>query len=576
MVKAVITAPGATPVTATLENGAYIIGASSSCHIPIQVTGISRRHAQLIVSDGRITVMDLGSSNGTKLNGGEAIFPNRPVDISGGATLTLGKAFLQVIPLKPHEEEKLSETQLKNLSQTQIDQKKSMPKPFSVTPEKEEIPVFQISAFPPELRPVIQEIKRQAHRELLIRMNLKKMALSGISQEDLAKKAQAIIQEILSQLTIPLPGEESLQQLEKELLQEAIGLGPLEPMLERDDITEIMVNGPNQIFIERKGVIYRSDSEFADDAQVLSAIERIVAPLGRRIDESSPMVDARLADGSRVNAIIPPLALTGPTITIRKFAKKPFQAKDLINFGSISEDMMHFLAICIAVRKNIIISGGTGSGKTTLLNVLSSFLPNRERIVTIEDAAELQLHQEHLVRLESRPPNIEGRGAVTIRDLVRNSLRMRPDRIVVGECRGGEALDMLQAMNTGHDGSLTTVHANTPRDALARLETLVLMAGFDLPLRAIREQIASAINIVVQITRARDGSRKVINISEITKMEGDIITMQDIFTFHHTGWDNNGKMTGKYLPTGNIPSFMEDITRAKLDLSVDIFTPPKD
>ena len=576
MVKAVITAPGATPVTATLENGAYIIGASSSCHIPIQVTGISRRHAQLIVSNGRITVMDLGSSNGTKLNGGEAIFPNRPVDISGGATLTLGKAFLQVIPLKPHEEEKLSETQLKNLSQTQIDQKKSMPKPFSVTPEKEEIPVFQISAFPPELRPVIQEIKRQAHRELLIRMNLKKMALSGISQEDLAKKAQAIIQEILSQLTIPLPGEESLQQLEKELLQEAIGLGPLEPMLERDDITEIMVNGPNQIFIERKGVIYRSDSEFADDAQVLSAIERIVAPLGRRIDESSPMVDARLADGSRVNAIIPPLALTGPTITIRKFAKKPFQAKDLINFGSISEDMMHFLAICIAVRKNIIISGGTGSGKTTLLNVLSSFLPNRERIVTIEDAAELQLHQEHLVRLESRPPNIEGRGAVTIRDLVRNSLRMRPDRIVVGECRGGEALDMLQAMNTGHDGSLTTVHANTPRDALARLETLVLMAGFDLPLRAIREQIASAINIVVQITRARDGSRKVINISEITKMEGDIITMQDIFTFHHTGWDNNGKMTGKYLPTGNIPSFMEDITRAKLDLSVDIFTPPKD
>ena len=576
MVKAVITAPGATPVTATLENGAYIIGASSSCHIPIQVTGISRRHAQLIVSDGRITVMDLGSSNGTKLNGGEAIFPNRPVDISGGATLTLGKAFLQVIPLKPHEEEKLSETQLKNLSQTQIDQKKSMPKPFSVTPEKEEIPVFQISAFPPELRPVIQEIKRQAHRELLIRMNLKKRALSGISQEDLAKKAQAIIQEILSQLTIPLPGEESLKQLEKELLQEAIGLGPLEPMLERDDITEIMVNGPNQIFIERKGVIYRSDSEFADDAQVLSAIERIVAPLGRRIDESSPMVDARLADGSRVNAIIPPLALTGPTITIRKFAKKPFQAKDLINFGSISEDMMHFLAICIAVRKNIIISGGTGSGKTTLLNVLSSFLPNRERIVTIEDAAELQLHQEHLVRLESRPPNIEGRGAVTIRDLVRNSLRMRPDRIVVGECRGGEALDMLQAMNTGHDGSLTTVHANTPRDALARLETLVLMAGFDLPLRAIREQIASAINIVVQITRARDGSRKVINISEITKMEGDIITMQDIFTFHHTGWDNNGKMTGKYLPTGNIPSFMEDITRAKLDLSVDIFTPPKD
>ena len=564
------------PATAILENGAYIIGASNTCHIPLPVTGISRRHAQLIVSDGRIMIMDLGSSNGTKLNGGEAIFPNSPVDISGGATLTLGKAHLQIIPLSHAEEQNMSQSQQADKPAQEQDSKSSMPKAFSLTQEKDEIPVFQISAFSPELRPVIQEIKRQAHRELLVRMNLKKMALSGISQEDLAKKAQNIIQEILSQLTIPLPGEESLKQLEKELLQEAIGLGPLEPMLERDDITEIMVNGPNQIFIERKGVIYRSDSEFADDAQVLSAIERIVAPLGRRIDESSPMVDARLADGSRVNAIIPPLALTGPTITIRKFAKKPFQAKDLINFGSISEDMMHFLAICIAVRKNIIISGGTGSGKTTLLNVLSSFLPNRERIVTIEDAAELQLHQEHLVRLESRPPNIEGRGAVTIRDLVRNSLRMRPDRIVVGECRGGEALDMLQAMNTGHDGSLTTVHANTPRDALARLETLVLMAGFDLPLRAIREQIASAINIVVQISRARDGSRKVTNISEITKMEGDIITMQDIFVFHHTGWDSNGKMTGKYLPTGNIPSFMEDVTRAKLDLSVDIFTPPKD
>ena len=575
MVKAIITTPDTQALTAILENGAYIIGSSSSCHIPIQATGISRRHAQLIISDGRITVMDLGSSNGTKLNGGESIFPNSPVDISGGATLTLGKASMQVLPMKS-DETIASDTGAPQQEEKRIPPPDNTPKPFSTTPEKEEIPVFQISAFPLELRPVIQEIKRQAHRELLVRMNLKKMALSGISTEELAKKAQSIIQEILSQLTIQLPGEKALKQLEKELLQEAIGLGPLEPMLERDDITEIMVNGPNQIFIERKGVIYRSDSEFADDAQVLSAIERIVAPLGRRIDESSPMVDARLADGSRVNAIIPPLSLTGPTITIRKFAKKPFQAQDLINFGSISEDMMRFLAVCIAVRKNIIISGGTGSGKTTLLNVLSSFLPNRERIVTIEDAAELQLHQEHLVRLESRPPNIEGRGAVTIRDLVRNSLRMRPDRIVVGECRGGEALDMLQAMNTGHDGSLTTVHANTPRDALARLETLVLMAGFDLPLRAIREQIASAINIVVQITRARDGSRKVINISEITKMEGDIITMQDIFVFQHTGWDSNGKMTGKYLPTGNIPSFMEDVARAKLDLPVEIFMPPKD
>jgi pilus assembly protein CpaF len=355
-----------------------------------------------------------------------------------------------------------------------------------------------------------------------------------------------------------------------------VGLGPLESLIAVDDISEIMVNGPNQIFVEKKGTLYKTDASFADDNQVLSAIERIVAPLGRRIDESSPMVDARLADGSRVNAIIPPLSLIGPSITIRKFSKTPLQAKDLVNFGSISPEMVKFLSVCVAVRKNIIISGGTGSGKTTLLNVLSSFLPNRERIVTIEDAAELQLHQEHIVRLEARPPNSEGRGEVTIRDLVRNSLRMRPDRIVVGECRGGEALDMLQAMNTGHDGSLTTIHANSPRDALARLETLVLMAGFDLPLRAIREQVASAINIIVQITRERDGSRKVVNISEIVKMEGDIITMQDLFVFRHTGWDSNNRITGVFEPTGSIPTFMEDIQRAKLDLDVSLFSKRQD
>ena len=572
MVEITISMPGAPVSRAMLENGAYIIGASSSCHIPLDATGVSRRHAQLIIADARITIMDLGSSNGTKINNKESIFPNTPTDVASGSKLTIGRAEITVKRCDTFAANKPEKRAVATPSEPT---KLELPKPaaYCATPEKEEIPILHTSAFPQELRPAIQEIKRQAHRELLIRMNLKKMALSGISSEELANRARAMIAEILSQLTIPIPGEESLKQLEKELVQEVIGLGPLEPLLDRDDITEIMVNGPDQIYVEKQGVLYRTDTEFADDSQVLSAIERIVAPLGRRIDESSPMVDARLADGSRVNAIIPPLSLVGPTITIRKFSKKPFQAADLIRFGSISDEMMRFLSVCIAIRKNIIISGGTGSGKTTLLNVLSSFLPNRERIVTIEDAAELQLHQEHLVRLESRPPNIEGRGSVTIRDLVRNALRMRPDRIVVGECRGGEALDMLQAMNTGHDGSLTTVHANTPRDALARLETLVLMAGFDLPLRAIREQIASAINIVVQISRARDGSRKVVNISEITKMEGDIITMQDIFTFNHTGWDADGRMVGEFKPTGNIPSFMEDITRAKLDLDVDIFTP---
>ena len=338
------------------------------------------------------------------------------------------------------------------------------------------------------------------------------------------------------------------------------------------EISEIMVNGPDSVYVETKGVLHKTDMAFADNHQVVAAIERIVSPLGRRIDESSPMVDARLQDGSRVNAIIPPLSLIGPTITIRKFSRNPLQIDDLVRFGSISYEMADFLNVCVKLRKNIIISGGTGSGKTTLLNILSSFLPDTERIITIEDAAELQLRQDHVVRLESRPANIEGKGEVNIRDLVRNSLRMRPDRIVIGECRGGEALDMLQAMNTGHDGSLTTIHANTPRDALSRLETLVLMAGFDLPLRAIREQIASAIAIIVQINREKDGTRKVTNISEITRMEGDMITMQDIFTYHQDGWDANGKMTGRHIPSGNLPSFMEDIKRAGLKLDLEIFT----
>ena len=348
-------------------------------------------------------------------------------------------------------------------------------------------------------------------------------------------------------------------------------LGVLTPLMEDNEITEIMVNGPDHIYVEYKGKLHRTDMAFADNNQVIAAIERIVSPLGRRIDESSPMVDARLKDGSRVNAIIPPLSLVGPSITIRKFSKVPLKVDDLIRFGSISADIAHFLDICVKLRKNIVISGGTGSGKTTLLNILSGFLPDTERILTIEDAAELQLRQDHVVRLEARPANIEGKGEISIRDLVKNALRMRPDRIVIGECRGGEALDMLQAMNTGHDGSLTTIHANSPRDALSRLETLVLMAGFDLPLRAIREQIASAIAIIVQISREKDGSRKVTHVSEITKMEGEIITMQDIFVFKQDGWDKDGKMTGRYVPTGSIPTFMDDIRRAGMDLDISMF-----
>ena len=564
MLEIVIHQPGAPDSAAKLPGGAYLVGAAEECHIRIIRPDISRRHAQFVVHDDRLTVMDLGSRNGTVTDDGTALFPHEPYEIRPGRTLRLGKVEILV---------RRAETAPAPVAAV-APASAAAPEISLLAAEakKQEIPLLKISGVPARLRPILQEIKKHAHRELLIRLNLKKLAVAGVSGDELKEQAAVMVREILSQLTVTLPPELPLSVLERELIQEAVGLGPLEYLIERDDITEIMVNGPDQVFVEKEGVLYRTDTAFADNNQVLSAIERIVAPLGRRIDESSPMVDARLPDGSRVNAIIPPLSLVGPTITIRKFSRKPFEAADLIRFGSVSADIMQFLAVCVAVRKNILISGGTGSGKTTLRNVLSSFLPNRERIVTIEDAAELQLHQEHLVRLESRPPNIEGKGAVTIRDLVRNSLRMRPDRIVVGECRGGEALDMLQAMNTGHDGSLTTIHANSPRDALSRLETLVLMAGFDLPLRAIREQVASAIHIVVQITRERDGSRKIVNVSEITKMEGDVITMQDLFVFRQTGWDGENRITGVFEPTGSVPTFMEEIERAKLDLDIRMFS----
>jgi pilus assembly protein CpaF len=331
-----------------------------------------------------------------------------------------------------------------------------------------------------------------------------------------------------------------------------------------------MVNGPKNVYVEQRGRLSRSTVVFENEDHVLRVLDRIVSPLGRRIDEASPYVDARLADGSRVNAIIRPLALCGPTITIRKFSKKPFTVEDLIRFGTLTKEIAEFLAACVVSRLNMIVSGGTGSGKTTTLNVLSSFIPNDERIVTIENAAELQLRQEHVVTLESRPPNIEGKGEVTIRDLVINSLRMRPDRIVVGECRGGEALDMLQAMNTGHDGSLTTAHANSPRDCLARLETMVLMAGMDLPSRAIREQIAAAIDLITQQERLRDGSRKVVKVTEVQGMEGDIITMSDIFEFEQTGIEA-GRVIGRIRPTGLRPKFIDRIESSGIHLPPSVF-----
>ncbi|MGI6308989.1 MAG: CpaF family protein [Dethiobacteria bacterium] len=361
------------------------------------------------------------------------------------------------------------------------------------------------------------------------------------------------------------------QKVVRYVYDEIFGYGPINPLIHDPTVSEIMVNGSQLVYVEREGKIVKTEITFRDDAHVLNTIDKIITPLGRRVDESSPMVDARLPDGSRVNAIIPPLALKGPTLTIRKFAADPFTSEDLISFGTMTREIARLFKSAVRARLNIIVSGGTGSGKTTTLNVLSSFIPDQERIVTIEDAAELQLRQEHVVTLESRPPDIEGKGKITIRDLVINSLRMRPDRIVIGEVRGGEALDMLQAMNTGHDGSISTLHANNPRDALARLETMVLMAGMDLPLRAIREQIASAIDLIIQQSRLPDGSRKIVKVTEVAGMEGDIITLQDLFVFEQAGFNERGRITGKHVPTGIIPRCMEKLQAYGENLPTDLF-----
>ena len=414
------------------------------------------------------------------------------------------------------------------------------------------------------------ELKERAHKDFIETVNQQDISLfnvKGEQEEELYKIMESIIES-----KAPNVSRTERTKILKEIFNDVMGLGPLESLLNDDDVSEIMVNGPSHVYVERKGKLVLSDVVFKDNNHVMNIINRIVSSVGRRIDESSPMVDARLKDGSRFNAVIPPLSLVGPSMTIRKFSRKPFTASDLIKFGSLSPKMVSFLEACVKGRMNIIVSGGTGSGKTTLLNVLSSSIPNNERIVTIEDAAEIQLNQDHVVTLESRPPNLEGSGQITIRDLVRNSLRMRPDRILVGEVRSGETLDMLQAMNTGHDGSLTTAHANSPRELMSRLETMVLMSGMDLPVRAIREQIHSALDIVVQQSRMKDGSRKIVNITEVVGMEGDTITLQDIFTYRTEGIDSNGKLKGSFKATGIRPNFLEKLTSSGIIVRDDWFT----
>jgi pilus assembly protein CpaF len=413
--------------------------------------------------------------------------------------------------------------------------------------------------------------RNKVHQELVKAMDLRRTDVGGMDEDELRSHIKDMIEEILDQLDGTLPAQITREQLSKEVLDEAVGLGPLEELLANDTVTEVMVNRFDQIYIERAGQLTVSDVAFSSDHAVMAAIERIVSPLGRRIDESSPMVDARLKDGSRVNAIIPPLAINGPCLTIRKFSKKKLTDEDMVGFGSINKDMVALLQVAVKQKKNIIISGGTGSGKTTLLNILSNFIPSDERIVTVEDAAELQLNQPHVVSLEARPANMEGKGAITIRELVKNCLRMRPDRIVVGECRGGEALDMLQAMNTGHDGSLTTVHANSSRDVVSRLEVMVMMSGLDLPIQSIREQVASSVDMIVQQSRMGDGSRKVVQITEITGVEGGIVQMADIFKYNQRGFDENGKIIGSFSATGAIPEFYEDLQERGLPVDLSIF-----
>ncbi|WP_431018060.1 ATPase, T2SS/T4P/T4SS family [Burkholderia gladioli] len=416
------------------------------------------------------------------------------------------------------------------------------------------------------------ELRKTVHMRLIAELDLRRLNVARMDDDELRRTVGAALDEILDNDAAFRSADVSLEALRKSVFDEVIGLGPLEELIADPEVSEIMVNCHDEIFVERRGKLTRSRVIFTDDRAVLGAIERIVAPIGRRIDESSPMVDARLSDGSRVNAVIPPLALKGPSITIRKFSQRKLTGEDLIDFGSMSADMLAFLRTAVEQRANIIISGGTGSGKTTLLNVLSNYIPDDERIVTVEDAAELQLSQPNLVALEARPPNMEGKGAVPIRDLVKNCLRMRPDRIVVGECRGGEALDMLQAMNTGHDGSLTTAHANSPRDCIARLEVMTLMAGLDLPVQAIREQICSAVDVIVQQTRFSCGSRRVTHVTEVSGMESGVIQLQDVFVFRQDGFGEDGRVQGVFHPTSYVPDFYQELIRRRIPVDTSIFT----
>lgn len=546
-----------------------VIGKDKQHKVSLHGFKVSKEHAKLYINDEGIFLEDRASRTGTQVNGIK-------VDSAGPLTISdlieIGGYHIRVElnenfdSLKKKEPE-VSETNTKTETRDDFIQVNSQ----SVEVHKEPSEDETLTRKRIKKR---NELRKEVHKELIKQIDLRRVNVSEMSDEELRTQSKGLIESIIFKLQIPVNVD--FDELCKEVLDETIGLGPLENIISDPDVSEIMVNSHDEIFYEKAGKLFLSDVAFTDDQAVLSAIERIVTPLGRRIDEGQPMVDARLKDGSRVNAIIPPLALKGPCITIRKFMARKLEAEDLVNFGSMSPAMVKFLQMTVVNKRNVVISGGTGSGKTTLLNVLSNFIPDDERIITVEDAAELKLYQPNLVSLEARPPNQEGKGAIEIRDLVKNCLRMRPDRIVVGECRGGEALDMLQAMNTGHDGSLTTAHANTPRDCISRLEVMVMMAGMDLPIQAIREQIGSAVNMIVQQSRFSDGSRRVTSICEVTGVEGNVLQLSEIFKFKQTGYDTKGKVQGEYVPTGMIPEFYEKLRERGVDVDLGIFKTGQD
>jgi pilus assembly protein CpaF len=568
-----------------------ILGKGAQNEIRLDSWRVSKEHARLYRTPGGVLVQDLGSYAGLLINNVRVESQHGP--LAATDVISIGPYRLRVLNSFPEPElvqaaapgsrsasaPERNRMATEEIQASRLRAEQAQKAVLAARADNAASASFAMVLSPDSRRKELEfEWRKRLHAKLLDTMDLRRHDVSSMTDAQLRSETSRVLRDILQEMERDIPAELDRAILSRQVLDEAVGLGPLEELLADDSVSEIMVNRYDEIYIERRGRLQRHALTFSGDRAVLGVIERIVAPLGRRIDESSPMVDARLKDGSRVNAIIAPLALKGPALTIRKFATRRLTAQDLVDFDAISPAMADFLQICVEARKNIIVSGGTGSGKTTLLNILSNFIPPGERIITVEDAAELKLHHEHLISLESRPSNVEGKGAVPIRDLVKNTLRMRPDRIVVGECRGAEALDMLQAMNTGHEGSLTTLHANTPRDGLARLETMVLMAGMDLPLNAIREQIASAVDIVVQQTRFACGSRKVTSITELTGIESGRIQLQELFKYVSQGYghpDQHGlrKVQGYFTGCDMVPSFYEELRAVGIPLEMEIFKP---